>query len=78
MNYILLGKVVGEKENDREFHQLEGVLQNLANTTNFRVNIEALKASIGKVVPESDSESIIYNSREIFKEQFLSLVFKSL
>ena len=78
LNYLLLGKVVGEKENDRDFHQLEGVLQNLTNNTNFRVNIEALKASIDKVVPESDSENVIDSSREIFKEQFLSLVFKSL
>ena len=78
LNYLLLGKVVGEKENDKEYHQLELVLQFLANSTNFKVNIEALKASIDKVIPEYDLKSVIDNSREIFKEQFLLLVYKSL
>jgi hypothetical protein len=78
LNYLLLGKVAGEKENDKEYDQLESVLELLANNTNFKVNMEALKASIDKVIPENYSESAIADSREIFKKQFLLLVCKSL
>jgi len=69
LNDILLGKIVGEKENKKEANQLESVLQILANNTDFKVNIEELKASIEKLIPENDLESAIDNSREIFKEQ---------
>jgi hypothetical protein len=70
LNDLLLGKVVGDKENKKENHQLESVLQILANNTEFKVNIEELKASINKAIPENDLESVINDSREIFKEQF--------
>jgi hypothetical protein len=69
LNDILLGKVVGDRENKKEIHQLESVLRILANNTNFIVNIEELKASIDKVIPENDLETVIDDSRAIFKEQ---------
>jgi hypothetical protein len=78
LNYLLLGRVVGEKVNDTEYPELERVLKFLAESTNFKVNVESLKASIDKVIPEIDLEGGIDNSREIFKEQFLLLVYKSL
>jgi hypothetical protein len=70
LNDLLLGKIVGDKENKKESHQLESVLQILATNTEFKVNIEELKGSINKAIPENDLESIINDSREIFKEQF--------
>jgi hypothetical protein len=69
LNDLLLGKIVGDKENKKEKHQLESVLQILTNNTDFKVNIEELKTNIDKLVPETDLESVIDNSREIFKEQ---------
>ena len=68
LNDILLGKVIGEKENKKETLQLESVLQILANTTEFRVNIEELKVSIDKITPENELERVI-DSREVFKSQ---------
>jgi hypothetical protein len=73
LNDLLLGKVVGDKENKKENSQLETVLQNLANETNFKVNIDELKGSIDKMGLESDRESVIEESRGIFKEQLKQL-----
>ena len=67
-NDLLLGKVVGDKENPKEKHQLESVLQILANM-DFKVNTDELMANINKIASESDLERVIYDSREIFKEQ---------
>jgi hypothetical protein len=73
LNDLLLGKVVGEKENKKEIHQLESVLLILANNTEFKVNIEELKVSIDKVFPENDLESSVDDSREIFKKQLMHM-----
>jgi hypothetical protein len=78
LNYLLLGKIAGEKDNSNEYNQLKNVLELLANDTNFKVNIETLKSSMDKVIPESYSESEIAKTREIFKYQFLLLVYQSL
>jgi len=69
LNDLLLGRIVGDKENTKEKHQLESILQILTNNTDFKVNMEELQTSIDKLIPENDLESVIDNSREIFKEQ---------
>jgi hypothetical protein len=69
LNDLLLGKVVGDKENKEEISQLESVLQNLAAETNFKVNIDELKSTINKIDVDSNRESVIERTREIFKEQ---------
>jgi hypothetical protein len=73
LNDLLLGRAVGDKDNKKENSQLETVLQNLANDTNFKVNIDELKGSIDKMGLESDTENVIENSRRIFKEQLKQL-----
>jgi hypothetical protein len=73
LNDLLLGMVVGDKENKDEKGQLETVLQNLSNKSNFRVNAEGLRGSIDKTGFESDMESVIEDSRKIFKEQLKQL-----
>ena len=78
LNDLILGKVVGMEEDNKENHQLESVLQILENNTNFKVNVCELKTSIDKLIPNADLESVIENIRQIFKEQFLLLVYKSL
>ena len=69
LNDMLLGRVVGEKDNKKESLSLETVLQSLANETNVKVNIEELKGSIDRMGVESDRESVIEDARSIFKEQ---------
>ncbi len=75
LNELLLDKVVGEAENNQKIHQLERYLQILADKSNFKVNMEELKISIDKVIPQNDFEGHIQSSRKIFKDQFLSLAF---
>jgi hypothetical protein len=69
LNDLLLGRVVGEKENKKEIHQLESVLQTLADSGDFKVDINALMASIDEVKPGTEVESVAANCRGLFKEQ---------
>ena len=69
LNDLLLGKVVGDKENKEEISQLESVLKNLAAEINFKVDIDELKSTINKIDVDNNRESVIESSREIFKEQ---------
>jgi hypothetical protein len=69
LNDLLLGKVVGDKENTEEISQLESALKNLAAETNFTINIDKLKDTINKVYVNSNNEMVIERSREIFKQQ---------
>jgi len=43
LNDLLLGKLVGDKEIQKESYQLECALEILANNTSFKVNIEELR-----------------------------------
>jgi hypothetical protein len=69
LNDLLLGKVVGEKVNRKETHQLEKVLQTLNNNTDFKVDIYGLKTIIDRLIPEPEMENVIDTSREIFRQQ---------
>ena len=73
LNDLLLGKVVGDKENKKENEYLEENLQNLGSGTNVKVNAEELLGSISKMGLDVDKESVIEASRGIFKEQLKSL-----
>ena len=72
LNDLLLGRVVGDN-NREEKSQFEVVLQNLASTSNFKVNVEELKGSMNEAGLENGFESIIECSREIFKKQLKQL-----
>ena len=73
LNDLLLGKIVGEKDNKKESLVLETALQNLAKETNFKVNFEDLMDSFDKMGSDVDVESVIEDSREIFKEQLKNI-----
>ena len=73
LNDLLLGKIVGEKDNKKESLVLENALQNLAKETNFKVNFEDLMDSFDKMGSDVDVESVIEDSREIFKEQLKNI-----
>jgi regulatory protein YycH of two-component signal transduction system YycFG len=73
LNDLLLGKVVEDKENKKELHQLESILQLLANNTNFKVDIDALKAILNMAIPENDLESFVEDTRAIFRQQLIQL-----
>jgi len=48
-------------------------LQNLAAETNFKINTDELKGNIDKIGHDSDKETVIEQSRGIFKEQLKQL-----
>ena len=73
LNDLLLGKIVGEKDNKKESLVLETALQNLAKETNFKVKFEDLMDSFDKMGSDVDVESVIEDSREIFKEQLKNI-----
>src|SRR5665647_3092912 len=63
LNDLLLGKLVGDKENKKESHQLESALEILSNNTSFKVNIEELRVNIENLTPDNDLEGVIDNAR---------------
>jgi hypothetical protein len=69
LNDLWLGKVAGDNENKKEKGQLETVLKNLAEKSNFKVNVEELWSCLDKTSLESETASAIEDSRAIFKEQ---------
>lgn len=73
LNELLLGKVVGDKEDIGEILQLESALQNLSIDANFKINIEELKVCIGRIGLESDNKSNIKQTRDLFKKQLIQL-----
>jgi hypothetical protein len=73
LNDLFLGRVVGDKENDKENSQFETVLQILANETTFKINVDELRGTINNVDLEKDRESVIEASRELFKQQLRQL-----
>ena len=74
LNDLILAKVVDANEITKETHQLESVLQILANNNSFKIDIEALMVNIGKVIPENELENFIVRSRGIFKEALNSFL----
>lgn len=73
LNDLLFGKVIGEKDSQKESLALEGVLQGLANESNVKVNVEELNVSVDRFGVEGDSESVIEDTRAIFMEQLKQL-----
>jgi hypothetical protein len=73
LNDLLLGRVVGDKENKKEPHQLEKLLQTLVEGTVFKVNVQELMDSVDEVKLEDDLENKIDDCRMIFKEQLMPI-----
>jgi hypothetical protein len=69
----LFGKVAGMSENLGEKYQLETILQNLSNNTNFKVDFKELKGGMDKMGFEVESENVIADCRDVFKQQLKQL-----
>jgi hypothetical protein len=73
LNDMLLGKVTGERENKKEDAYLEALLQRLRQESGIKVNFEDLMASLDRMSFEEDRQSVIDESRELFKEQLKNI-----
>jgi hypothetical protein len=70
LNDLLFGKAVGDNANKEEKSQFETVLLNLANMSNFKVNVDELERMMNKT--GLDIESAVKDTRGIFEEQLKS------
>jgi len=73
LNDLLFGKVIGEKDNQKESLALEGVLLGLANESNVKVNVEELKVRLDRLDVDVEIGSVVDDTRAIFKEQLKQL-----
>jgi len=73
LNDLLLGKAIGEIDNEKERLSLESILQEIASETNFKVNVEGLNATIDIVGVGTDTHDVVEQSRAIFREQLVQL-----
>ncbi len=73
LNDLFLGKIVGDKDSQKESQTLETALQNLSKDTNFRLTYQELKGNFDKMDPDAENEGIVESSREIFKKQLRNI-----
>ncbi len=73
LNDLFLGKIVGEKDNQKEIQALEITLQTLSKDTNFKVTYQDLKTNLDRMESDAEIEGIIESSREILKEQLRNI-----
>jgi hypothetical protein len=74
LNDLLLAQVVGDREITKEMRQLESVLQILVNSTNFKIDIEALTIRSDKAIAENDLNSFVGTLRGIFRKALASFL----
>ena len=67
----MLGKVIGEVNNDKESSALERVLVNLTDGSNVKFNVEELKSGIYRLAVEEDRDRIFKDIRSSFKQNLL-------
>lgn len=68
LNDLCFGKVIGEKDSLKESLAFESVLLGLANESNVKVNFGELRIKMDKLGVEVAYESIVEDSRSIFKD----------
>ena len=74
LNDIMLGSIIGDEEMGEEQKELLMTLEDLAKSTNLRININAIKAVICKLCDAKGKESIIEKSRMLFRQQLKDLI----
>jgi hypothetical protein len=70
LNDILLGKAVNDKVNKKESDQLVSILQILSNKANLIIDVNEFIDRLDMSIPEEDFNIFIYDTRDIFKQQF--------
>ena len=74
LNDIVLGSIMGDEEIVEEQKELLTTLEDLSKSTNIRININAIKSVICKLVDEKGKESVIEKSRKLFRQQLKDLI----
>jgi hypothetical protein len=74
LNDIILGTIVGDEEIGKESDELVMMLDDLSKRTDLKINIEAIKDITNKLGMEKGEESVIEESRAVFRQQLKELV----
>jgi hypothetical protein len=73
LNDLLLGKLVGDKQNLKENSYLEMLLQELAKETKINVDFGSLIGSVNRIGSDVDRDVVVEDTRDIFKEQLKNI-----
>ena len=71
LNDLLLGKVVGDKNDKKEQEAFESILLGLTNEETNKIDTGVLYSTMDKLEVEAESESVIEEVRVIFREGLL-------
>jgi hypothetical protein len=74
LNDIILGTIVGDQEIGKESNQLVTMLDDLSKGTDLKTNVDAIKDIINKLGMEKGEESVIEESRAVFRQQLKELI----
>ena len=74
LNDIILGTIVGDQEIGKESDELVMVLDDLSKGTDLKINVDAIKDIINKLGMEKGEESVIEESRAVFRQQLKELI----
>ena len=74
LNDIILGTIVGDKEVGKERNELVMMLDDLSKGTDLKINVDAIKDVINKLGKEKGQESVIEESRAVFRQQLKELI----
>jgi hypothetical protein len=74
LNDFMLGTIVGDEETGKEGKALATMLEDLSNVANVKINVDAVKDIINKLGVDKESETVIEESRAVFKEQLKELI----
>ena len=74
LNDIILGTIVGDEEIGKESNELVMMLDDLSKGTDLKINVDAIKDIINKLGMEKGKESVIEESRAVFRQQLKELI----
>jgi hypothetical protein len=74
LNDVILGTIVEDEEIGKESNELLMMLDELSKATSSKINAEAIKDVLDKLGVEKGEESVIEESRAVFKQQLKELI----
>ena len=76
LNDIVFGTIVGDKEIAKEKNEFLEMLDELSKTMEYKIDIEAIKRAADSLGNEENKESLVEESRAVFRQQFEDLLTK--
>jgi hypothetical protein len=74
LNDIILGTIVGDEEIGKESNELVMILDDLSKGTDLKINVDAMKDIINKLGMEKGKESVIEESRAVFRQELKEMI----